>query len=85
MADCRKLPRDPNQRAKSVVDIATGDDEKCPPESQDSQKDQAAVNLGRRGGQKGGRARAKKLTAEERSEIARRAAQKRWAAKTGGR
>lgn len=37
-----------------------------------------AVELGRRGGKKGGKARAKKLTAEERSEIARKAARARW-------
>jgi len=36
------------------------------------------AELGRRGGKKGGRARAKKLTAEERSEIARKAARARW-------
>jgi two-component system, NarL family, response regulator DevR len=41
-------------------------------------KDPAAVELGRRGGLKGGRARAEKLSAEERSEIARRAAAARW-------
>lgn len=43
-------------------------------------KNPAAVELGRLGGKKGGKARAEKLTAEERSEIARRAAQTRWAA-----
>lgn len=41
-------------------------------------KDPAAVELGRRGGLKGGRARADKLTAKQRSDIARRAAQARW-------
>ena len=41
-------------------------------------KDRAAVDLGRKGGQKGGQARADKLTAEERSEIARKAAAARW-------
>lgn len=37
-----------------------------------------AVTLGRRGGLKGGKARAEKLSAEERSEIAKKAAQARW-------
>jgi hypothetical protein len=41
-------------------------------------KNPAAVALGRLGGIKGGKARAEKLTAEERSEIARRAASARW-------
>ena len=41
-------------------------------------KNPAAVALGRLGGKKGGPARAKKLTAEQRSEIARRAAEARW-------
>jgi len=41
-------------------------------------KDLAAVILGRRGGLKGGRARAEKLTAEERRAIARKAAAARW-------
>ncbi|SPM38656.1 Predicted nuclease of the RNAse H fold, HicB family [Mycobacterium numidiamassiliense] len=46
-----------------------------------AEKDPAAVALGRKGGLKGGRARAKKLTAEQRSEIARRAARSRWSTK----
>ncbi len=44
-------------------------------------KDPAAVALGRKGGLKGGMARAKKLTAEERSEAARKAARARWGAR----
>jgi hypothetical protein len=71
----RKRPRDPNQLGKLVVDIATGDVEGV---LEDSGKDPAAVALGRRGGLKGGKARAEKLTAAERSEAARRAAQARW-------
>jgi hypothetical protein len=43
-----------------------------------AQKNQAAVELGRLGGKKGGKARAESLTPEERSEIAKRAAQIRW-------
>jgi hypothetical protein len=41
-------------------------------------KNPAAVALGRLGGKKGGLARAKKLTKEQRSEIARKAAEARW-------
>ncbi len=43
-------------------------------------KDPAAVELGRKGGLKGGKARAEKLTPERRSEIARKAAATRWQA-----
>ena len=75
-----KRPRDPNQLAKSIVDIATGQVSDKDP---DSGKDPAAVSLGRRGGLKGGKARAAKLTPEQRSEIAKKAAAKRWK-KDGG-
>lgn len=43
-----------------------------------SENTNAAAELGRRGGKKGGKARADKLTPEERSEIARKAAEARW-------
>ncbi len=74
-----KRPRDPNVRAKLIVDIATGqvDDEKP-----DEDKNPHAVALGRLGGKKGGKARAAKLSPTRRREIAKRAAQIRWAAKT---
>ena len=71
----RKRPRDPNELAKRLVDEATGDQPKYDP---DEGKDPAAVTLGRKGGLKGGRARAEKLTPEERSEAARKAARARW-------
>lgn len=45
-------------------------------------KDPAAVALGRKGGLKGGRARADKMTPEERSASAKKAAQARWKDKT---
>lgn len=69
-------PRDPNELAKLVADIATGfaDDQLLT----DDGKDLAAVLLGRRGGLKGGKARAAVLTPERRREIAIRAAQSRW-------
>ncbi len=44
----------------------------------DDGKDPAAVALGRKGGLKGGKARAKSLTAKQRSEIAKKAARGRW-------
>ncbi len=70
-----KRPRDQNQLAKLIVDIATGEVEE--PKNDDG-KDPAAVALGRKGGLKGGKARAESLTANERSEIAKKAARKRW-------
>lgn len=71
----RQRPRDLNELAASIVGDATDEDK---PEPVDDGKDPAAVALGRRGGLKGGRARAAKLTPEERSENARRAAVARW-------
>jgi len=73
----QKRPTDPNQLAKMIVDQATG---QAPTEEQPPvpEKNPAAVALGRLGGKKGGPARAQKLTAEERSEIAKKAARERW-------
>mgnify|MGYP000396837404 CR=1 FL=1 len=75
-----KRPRDANQLAKSIVDLSTGEVEESNP---DEGKDPVAVALGRKGGLKGGKARAKKLTPEKRSEIAKIAALKRWSGKKG--
>ena len=72
----QKRPRDVNELARRLVDEATGEAPKFDP---DEGKDPAAVALGRKGGLKGGKARAEKMTAEERSEAARRAASARWA------
>jgi hypothetical protein len=72
----RKRPRDPNELAKQLVDEATGDAPRFDP---NDGKDPAAVALGRKGGLRGGKARAEKLTPEERSEAARKAARARWA------
>jgi hypothetical protein len=72
----RKRPRDPNQLGKLIVDIATGEADETPPE--EDTRNPAAVELGRKGGLKGGKARAAKMSADERSEAARRAARARW-------
>lgn len=69
----RKRPRDPNKLAKSIVELATGE---AP--DPDAGKDPAAVALGRKGGLKGGKARAAKMTEIERIEAARKAARARW-------
>ena len=71
----RKRPRDPNELAKLVVDIATG--KQADPLSADAARDAASM-LGRLGGLKGGRARAEKLSAKRRSQIAHKAAAARW-------
>ena len=69
----RKLPADANKRAKSIVDRATGN---AP--DPDAGKDPAAVALGRKGGLKGGKARAQTMTPEERAAAAKKAAEARW-------
>lgn len=79
MSKKHKRPRDTNQLAKLISDIATGDTERL--EDKPSNKNPAAVALGRLGGLKGGKARAKKLTPERRSAIAKKAAKKRWSTK----
>jgi hypothetical protein len=72
----RKRPRDINQLAKFIVDVSIGEAEL--PECQPDGKNPAAVELGKLGGKKGGKARANKLTSEQRQEIARLAVQARW-------
>ncbi len=71
-----KRPRDINQLAAFLVDQATNEDK--PQAEEQPQKNKAAQELGRLGGLKGGKARAEKLTPEQRSEIAKKAAQSRW-------
>jgi hypothetical protein len=71
----RKRPRDVNSLAHQLVQESTGEAERVDP---DEGKDPAAVALGRRGGQKGGKARAEKMTPEQRRESAQKAARARW-------
>lgn len=63
-----KMPTDVNQRAARIVDLATSDEEL-------PERDEARA----KGGKKGGQARTRNLTSEQRSEIARKAASARWA------
>jgi len=79
MAKQKKMPTDLNQRAKAIVDFATSDEPEADPHEG---KDPAAVALGRKGGQKGGKARAEKMSPDERSEAARRAVNARWSRDT---
>jgi len=71
----KKNIRDTNVLASSIVEQATGEPS---PKPEDSTKNPAAVALGRLGGLKGGKARASKLTPEQRKEIAQKAAKARW-------
>jgi hypothetical protein len=71
-----KRPRDLNQWAKHMVDLATGAATESPLPV--APKNKAAVAAGRLGGAKGGLARAKKLTPRQRSMAARKAAKARW-------
>lgn len=73
-----KRPRDPNQLAKSIIDIATGQKPDRDPTPEEQGKDPAAVALGKKGGLKGGNARAASMTSEQRSDIAKKAAATRW-------
>ena len=69
-----KRPRDPNQLAKSIIDIATGQKPDRDPTPEEQGKDPAAVAMGK----KGGKARGDSMTSEKRSEIAKKAAAKLW-------
>ena len=71
------MPTDINQLAAKIVEMATN--EGAPPA--DDGKDPAAVALGRKGGLKGGKARAEKMTPEERRASAQKAAAARWGKK----
>ena len=73
METANKNRLDVNELAKAIVDRATG--AIAPP---DDGKDPAAVSLGRRGGLKGGPARASKLSKKRRAEIPKKAAKTRW-------
>lgn len=71
----KRAPADPNVRAFLTVQRLTGGPVS---EGPAPEKNPHAVALGKLGGLKGGKARAKKLSAKRRSEIARKAAKSRW-------
>ncbi len=70
----KRRPADLNSLAASIVADATNEDKTEPADD----RDPAAVSLGRRGGLKGGKARAAKMTPEQRSLAAKKAALARW-------
>lgn len=82
MARPGKKPQtlDTNQFAARILELATGEPV-GPPATEKATKDPAAVALGRKGGLKGGKARAAKLTPKQRSAAAKKAAAARWGKK----
>jgi hypothetical protein len=73
MTGSRKRPKDPNLLAAEIVRLST--EEEAPKRSSISEY---LAQIGRRGGLKGGKARAEKLSAKKRKEIAQKAASARW-------
>jgi hypothetical protein len=72
----KKRSRDLNVLASEIVKAATEGEPETPPF--EDTRNPHAVALGRLGGQRGGKARAEKLTPDQRSEISRKAAKARW-------
>ncbi|HKR12930.1 MAG TPA: hypothetical protein VJT15_12805 [Pyrinomonadaceae bacterium] len=70
----KRPPKDPNQLAKYIHDVTTGEAEKIEP----PKKNPAAVALAGLGASKGGKARAKSLSSKKRKAIAQKAAKARW-------
>lgn len=77
-----KMPADPNRRAKATVDALDAIlDREDGADPETPAKDPERVARGKLGGAKGGKTRAANLSPERRSEIARKAAAARWAAR----
>lgn len=78
--DAGKLHEDANEIAFRTVQAAIGEAEKpIPPEERtEADRDPEAVERGRKGGEKGGKARADALSSDQRREIAETAASARW-------
>lgn len=72
----KRPPKDPNQLAKYIVDVTTGETEKIEP----PKKNPHAQALSKLGASKGGKARSEKLSVKRRKEIAKKAAKARWSA-----
>jgi hypothetical protein len=73
----KRLP-DPNVLAFNIVQAIAGETAAAAPEPVPDGKNPAAVALGRLGGAKGGKARAAKLSKQQRSALAKKAAKVRW-------
>lgn len=88
----KKLPKDPNKLAYEIVRLSTEEAEE-PKEAEKPEQaagkpiERSAISeylatIGRKGGLKGGKARASKLTPEQRTAISQKAAQARWSKKS---
>jgi hypothetical protein len=75
-----KLPKDVNQRAAEIVRLSTEDTTEATKPERDPISEYLA-KIGQKGGLKGGKARAVKLSAKRRKEIAKKAAEARWKSK----
>jgi hypothetical protein len=84
MPERSSKPSDLNSRAAAIVAEVTDESLEVKAHEAHQGKNPAAVALGRLGGRQGGRARAEKLSASERSEIARLAARARWSRRNDG-
>ncbi len=73
-----KLPKDPNQLAAEIVRLSTEESEPVKAKSIPSSISKYLASIGRKGGLKGGKARAKILSSKAKSAIARKAAKARW-------
>lgn len=82
MKKLKNLPHDSNKRAFEIVRLSTEEDEpkveETPIEDNRSEISKYLAQIGRKGGLKGGKSRADKLTPERRKEIAQKAAKARW-------
>lgn len=79
----KPLPKDPNKLAFEIVRMSTEEPAEEKPIKEEPKPERSAISqylaeIGRKGGLKGGKARAEKLTEEQRKEIAQKAAKVRW-------
>jgi hypothetical protein len=78
----KPLPKDPNELAYKIVQLSTEEPDQVEQPKERSSISEYLSEIGRKGGLKGGPARAKKLSSKKRKEIARKAAKTRWAKKS---
>ena len=71
-----KPPKDPNELAARIVEMSTAEVQE--PRAGATAVSKYLAEIGRKGGLKGGKARAKKLSAAKKKAIARKAAKARW-------
>ncbi|MGA9111139.1 MAG: hypothetical protein ACLPSL_07165 [Smithella sp.] len=74
----KPLPKDSNKRAYEVFRLSVEEAEEKAPEPEKSEISKYLSEIGRKGGLKGGKARAEKLSARKRTDIAKKAAAARW-------